>query len=527
MSTSFSQLLSALQVEPVGRREFNGVEVCAVDLGGIYRRFTNPITLVVVRDEWRAQNGEISGKSLASTFSALTVSARKLAVLALPDAEVIDLESFPDSWVILTVGDIKWIAESKRPRSALGRIIRNQVRLEELSPYQTTYIASRGMFFGRENELREVMRRQHENFVIAGPRRIGKSSFAWELIRRLRADPGSHSGIPGSALGIAHVDCNVLAGENDEEEIFQALLNSLKLTRFDDVYKRRRLGKSFEEVSSFEFFKRITRMKYNSVLIVLDEVDGVVERDRARSWATLRKIQGLIDAHSTNGTGVEAGRTSVILLGFKKLFHALYDDSFPFYGRCRPLILENLSKEATGKLMSDPMKELGITIQNEAEVVGRVFHETGGMPSIIQSICREAVRTLGETGEAHITPKFIDTVIRSQPLHLDDYLRWIDYTAGPIERAIIYFAAPSNRFTVLALIEFLKKKQIRHIGVEALRGPLDDLTLANVLRQIERHKTYEFSVEALRKTLESRPERADALNGILEELRNERRNSAT
>lgn len=525
MNPRASALLKALQVEPVEQSQFDGFELYSVDLGNILRKFNKPVNVIVVGDEWCQRGG--AAEELTRALLNVQISRLQMVVLLLPERHGFSAHDFSDRWVKFCDAEIDAVVNSRKPRSTFTSIIRKQIQLPILSPYNTNYIVTRRMFFGREAELKEVIRgRLEENFIIAGPRRIGKSSFAEELMRRLREDqrsapatsklksklpaPGS-KGEPVIDFRVAHADCNLLAGLDPEEELFRTVVKSLGISERDSVYNWQALfGKSVRPGSWFEFLQRLITTRYGSVLIIIDEIDGLIKSDRSRSWSTMRKLQGLSDT----------GRATFVLIGFKELFHALSDNSFPLYQRCRTLVLENLSKDATEKLIIEPMKELGITIVEEWEVAGRIFYETGGMPSIIQSICREAIRILAENKTAEITPDLIDSIINSHALQLlDDYLRWIDYDASPIEKAIVYFAATEDRLSVRGFIDFLHKRQIHHYSYDDLRRPLDDLMLANILREVARHQTYQFTVEALRKTLEVRPERSEVLNRALMEIR--------
>jgi tetratricopeptide (TPR) repeat protein len=317
-----------------------------------------------------------------------------------------------------------------------------------------------------------------------------------------------------------------LGGLDDDEELFGTLVTSLGPNLRDEMYKWMRTGHRLREretASSFEYFKRLVTQRYRSVLIVIDEIDSLIDRDRGKSWATLRKLQALIDAQKRDARGAAGGSTTVVLCGFKELYYAQYDNAFPFYDRCRPLMLQNLSKEATAKLILDPIKELGIPIVNEGDVTNRIFYATGGMPSIVQSICKEVVRRADDKEVPQLTPELVESIFGSENLMLlENYLRWIDYSADQMEQALLYFAAPLPRFSVDQFVEHLQNEGVKDIGLERLRQPLDNLTLANLFRVVDRHRSYEFAVEALQKALRERSDREDALKRLIKRIRDER-----
>src|SRR4030065_47941 len=76
-------------------------------------------------------------------------------------------------------------------------------------------VRSQEMFFGRDHELREIANflRGNQSVSIVGPRKIGKTSLLFHLMRPRVSE---ELGIAAGTL-ICYLDCEVLGGETASE----------------------------------------------------------------------------------------------------------------------------------------------------------------------------------------------------------------------------------------------------------------------------------------------------------------------
>jgi len=523
VSCSTEELLTRVGANFEKKRESAGVCLYMADIYQIFRRFGEPVAVVSIEPSvWRSLHAESLADGLAD-LRPFGLSESKLAIIVVPTEKLEAVSvSRPEVWSIVDSRACESVRASRRPRVALSRAIGLQVPLTSLSPYNTAYATSPRMFFGRKEEVGDILRRPHQSVAIVGPRRVGKTSLVKELARRLRAAAPERAAKGGDERylhSVAEADCNLLSGDVDwGEELFDTLGRSIGLEAKDQIYRHRVLGLRLGEHGAFGFLAKLVTSKYRSITIIIDEIDALLEKDRSNNWSVLRKLQGLVDAQARDLSRAEGSQTKVVLVGFALLDKTLYDYSFPFFGRCHRVVMGNLDRESVAKLVLEPLSELGITVEREDEVINKIVGETGGMPSIVQALCREAVLRLEASGDRRVTPDLVGLIVKSQA-PLTDYLRWLDYNTGTLEKVMVYYSAPSGAFGRDEFLSFLKTKKIGRVGPDDLRPVLDRLALANVFREIRQHESYEFSVEAFRNSMAQRVRNSKPLDVLLRALR--------
>src|SRR5512140_1968973 len=79
---------------------------------------------------------------------------------------------------------------ARDPARRLVEVILDQVDLTVVSPYVTSGPVPENMFFGREHELKTIMRTvRNTNFAIVGGLQIGKTSVLSRVYRLLEEAP--------------------------------------------------------------------------------------------------------------------------------------------------------------------------------------------------------------------------------------------------------------------------------------------------------------------------------------------------
>lgn len=406
---------------------------------------------------------------------------------------------------VLEPKDLSAVTTSTTPKSSLRVLIRSLVPIGYLSPYNTNYVTPHTMFFGRQREIADIDKGYNDNYVVVGPRRIGKSSLAREIQRIRQAARGPMLSQNRYAFSVAYADCNLIPDLDDpEESLFEALLSSMKLEARDTFKNRHLFGKRQRSLTPFEFFKKLVEVKYKSLTVIVDEVDGLLEADRKRSWKLLRKFQGLVDQVRRGETGT-ATPTNVILVGFTNLYQALYDQDFPFYGRCKLVLVGNLDRSAVESLVTEPMVELGFRMRERQQILDRIMNETGGMPSIVQSVCGELTQALHSQKRKTITPDLVQGIIEAER-PLEDYTNWFDFHTQDLEKLVVYFMGGNPQLKVKDLVGYLRRSGCSDLIASDLFLLLDNLALANILRETVRHEVYEYAVDAFRRTIANRLE---------------------
>ena len=268
----------------------------------------------------------------------------------------------------------------------------------------------------------------------------------------------------------------------------------MRIEQGDSLYAQGRVSgskKRVKRLTEFELLSKLVAVKYRKFTLVLDEVDTLLSVDRSRGWQVFRKLRGLSDAFQAR----------IILVGFMELYRSMGDNQFPFYGRLDPMPLPNLDKESTAKLLVDPLEELGVLFPRKSDVCASVYHQTGGMPAIVQRLGQRLVSALdaNDDRESRVEVKqmLVETVIR-EIVPLQDITHLFNEGMGPLEQLMVYFAAPPGVFKLDGFLDFLRSEKGKSLSIARVENALDSLWLANIFQEFVRHKVYGFSVPAFR-----------------------------
>jgi hypothetical protein len=115
-------------------------------------------------------------------------------------------------FIVLDGQDLRQILIARDPGQRLVEIILQQVDLTVISPYVTSGPVPRNMFFGRDHELKTVLRKIDDtSFALIGGRKIGKTSTLTTIYRLMRESRDPQH--------ILYLDCQSVT---DAESFFEA-----------------------------------------------------------------------------------------------------------------------------------------------------------------------------------------------------------------------------------------------------------------------------------------------------------------
>ena len=196
------------------------------------------------------------------------------------------------------------------------------------------------MFFGRSQIINHILNREPANYIIAGARKIGKSSLLKELERR----------------------CG------------------------DDFTNRLALLYGLDPESTMnEIITHLAKIKAKGrTLFLIDEADGFIKAEAARNYETFKHFRSLS----------EEGLCHFIFTGFWILYDFVafsYHSPLKNFGEM--YILGELEDEACFDLCTRPMKNCNISYEND-NLVAEIIHATGKRPNLIAIICNEIIKNL-------------------------------------------------------------------------------------------------------------------------------------
>ena len=404
--------------------------------------------------------GEEDINDLRGLLGILNLSSY-LALLVLPDArdpaeEADGLKAYlkklirtaDGDWVVLDFDDLYRIFLAKDPQRRFVRMLLDQMDLTVVSPYVTAGPVPVHMFFGRDHELETIERAIGEkSFAIVGGGRIGKTSVLAELHRRFTDAEDYHS---------LYLDCQPVRNYQDLCDIVEIVW-----------------GVAVSGCSPEDIMQSVVRMSREQgeqqPVILLDEVDALLEYDAAHEERLSKAMRTLSQQNDCR----------FVLCGAKVLSSRLHDSDSALFDLCNVVRLGHLNPRETGRIVLEPMREMGIAFEDAGKVVQGVVGLSACHPNIVQYICRELIALVNVRGDRLITLCDVNTVGESR--RFGEYLMEVMWgSATPLERLIALLLLNRPGAT-RAQVEALLDKRGVAVSTAAIEQALDALELYSVL----------------------------------------------
>jgi len=261
-------------------------------------------------------------------------------------------------------------------------IILSQVDLTVVSPYVISGPVPENMFFGRDYELKAIIRtiRDH-SFAIVGGRKIGKTSILAKVYRLMAEMADFHP---------LYLDCQAI---NSYDGFFETLGAAW------DIIGAKPSPEAFRRLI-YEVWRNHPR---NNVVVLLDEVDALLKYDQKNEEKLFRVFRALSQEE----------RCRFVFCGERVLNARLHASDSPLFNFGNSIRLSYLTPEATARIINDPMREMGVEMEETDKVVERIVEISSCHPNIVQYICQQAIVHINKAGVRTITPDEIEAVVHS------------------------------------------------------------------------------------------------------------------
>jgi hypothetical protein len=385
------------------------------------------------------------------------------------------------AFVVLSAERLRDLLLSDAPAEVFEAALVEQVKIAELSPYQTAGgVEQEALFFGRERELRTMSDRHLRNFLLVGPRQMGKSTLLKALERRLhhRPDVEAHYVTLADADVTAH-----LAHHLDPAA-----------------------ARAPSSVEAFRVLAAGTPEKAR--LWLLDEADRFVADDAAHDYAITRAMRAL----------AQDGLAYFVLAGYWHLYAAaVLDRDHPLLNFAEVVRLGPLDAEAARALATEPVEALGLRWE-DAPTVEHLVEGTGQRANLIVLACKAMIESLGPEDRL-LTRARLDAVLVQRGSDLAEALRVLR-AYDPLDRVLVlqsFLLGEPHPDEVRAA---LRERGVEPKGAE-LEQALDRLMLGYILVRDEAGKL-RCPVPFLRQAIERERSLTDRLEDDLDELRTDR-----
>ncbi len=370
--------------------------------------------------------------------------------------------------IVIDTDDLSQLLESENTASALGRLIQRDMPLGQISPFVASGPVPLTMFYGREYEIKALMRGLYDkSLAVIGGRRIGKTSFLSRVHQELLQ---SQDFVP------VYVDCHHVSDDT-------GFLHTLSL-----------MGGVPVESASVEVLRRVVmrlRAQQEStdqiIVLELDEVDNLLRYDMAVDMRLFRVLSALSDE----------GLCRFVLCGERVLAGALQDPSLPLQTSFRSLKLGYLTQDDATRLVREPLAGLGIAVQDPEQTVAEIVALSGRHPNILQTICQMLVERVAEREERVILAQDLAAVSQSAAFR-DMFFEVSWGNATTLERLISVLMAPKQVFGPGQVRLALEKLGIR-VPDQELALALQGLVLTSLI--VPRGTEYAFTSDAFSRIL--------------------------
>lgn len=270
---------------------------------------------------------------------------------------------------IVTIGPhlLGQIVRATNPVEVINKAVLDQSDLTKVSPFILSNATPTRMFFGRDAEAATILGTVSTNSVaLLGSRRIGKTS----LLRRVNQELQDANFLPFFG------DCQTVKTWGD----FAALAKAEWGIDTEQDFRPQHLGRLVHELGAGS---------QKPVVILLDEIDQLLEWDRTHKEdsvpeAFFRACRSLS----------QEGAAQFVFSGERTIAQRIWDPQSPHWNFCRPLALAQLTQDATTTLLVQPLKAIGIRIEDETRFGEEAWRLTSGHPQIAQYLGDRLVRRL-------------------------------------------------------------------------------------------------------------------------------------
>jgi serine/threonine protein kinase len=281
-------------------------------------------------------------------------------------------------------------------------ILEQGIELSSLSPYLIKGPVPENMFFGRENEIKTIAQTiRQKDYALLGGRRIGKSSTLLRLNRLLGSDPRFLATYLNCEEQFSHADFfGALADEfgqsldSNEPAVMRKLLSALQ-----------------------------AQHPRKQIVFLFDEVDQLLAHDaHERQGRLFRAFRAL--SHE--------GVCHFVFSGSRTLYQHLHDPLSPFFNFCQEMPLKPLEEKSVAEIIRKPMRQLGIELPQEEELIARIIDLTSCHPSLVQWLCD---RLLHRASDRRITLTDLEA-ITAGPDFADYFVETAWGDATPLEKMV-------------------------------------------------------------------------------------------
>ncbi len=384
-------------------------------------------------------------------------------------------------FVVMDFDDLYRIFAAKDPEKTFVRILLSQVDLTVVSPYVTSGPVPENMFFGRDYELKTISRMIKDNsFAIVGGRKIGKTSILSKLHRAF-TDAPDHQSFYLDCQAVQNYDefCNAL------ETMWQVTLANHTPEEVQRLIARMRQELAPARAAGAEPDGELVAPpnEPRDLVILLDEVDALLKYDTSNGERLFKIFRALS----------QEAYCRFVFCGGKVLHVSLHDPDSALFNFCNVIRLSYLTARDTGRIVVEPMQEMGIGFEDVGQLVQGIVELSSCHPNVVQYICQELILRINTRGDRFIKQADLEAIANSS--QLSEYMIEVMWgNTNALERLITLLVILERPSATLEQIEAAVHARGVNVTTAAVKEALDTLVLYSVLNREE--GVYSFTAVA-------------------------------
>jgi hypothetical protein len=356
-------------------------------------------------------------------------------------------------FVLFDVAEQRALETAVFPQKTFLSLLKSKMSWHELAPYETRKPVTGPQFFGRQAELERVLQNPQTNYLFVGIRRIGKTSLLKEIKRQLdlQDPPGANQ------MRRVYIDCTVI---RSEDEFMRTLIFQLEQSGLTILSSRAQDPQRYQR----RILDHYAMVHGSPITFLLDEFDRLLAHMKP-DWPLLQVIR----------TAVQAKKVRFIAAGFRLAMAESTNPNSPLFNLMTPIRLGRMPVSDVEKMVLTPLTQLGIQVDDEAQVISRIYQETAGLPNYVQYYCHHLLANLTETGADTITLNHVKGIQENLAFR-DFVLNTFMANTGLLEQAIVYAIVEEGKTAVLP--SFTERQIHNFLKTRKLSLPFDQIDSA-------------------------------------------------
>lgn len=441
-----SALANRLEVEQVQYEKIHDAALFLLDLSPL--GFTGfDINVVMVTHPPRTDEHHQSYAELLTDYHQriLKIGGFCFHLVLGPESPGFDRSASAMTGVVsLFEGDVGRLFHAPHPDSVMYGLIRNQIPLLDLCPFNTTLPAQGAMFIGRKQELHRLTTDLQRSYLVSGARRIGKTSLLQRAISQLH----NRRGFRDRAFYF------YARNWNDWRDAVRRIAEAIE--------PKGQLRVELSPKNLTKILDRQSTRRGRPMPLFLDELDNLVRIDHAAGWPFF----GIL------AEAMEARAIRLVCAGYRDVLRLSRDSTSPLCQKLEDLALSPLSHAECSELIQRPLENLGFQLRPREDVMDHVWFDTAGFPFMVQFFGKELFDLKAGAPGAAITPQDVERIANDSKLIDFIYEHFLENTrSGGVGQA-------AERACCFLLVEQLRKDRGGGVHLE-----WDEGTFARVCHQ--------------------------------------------